>query len=64
MFKLLKKWIKYEASFFFWSCAPVILIVIFGMVAVTYFSSFAIQSTGIFIIIIFFLMWFFPRKPR
>lgn len=64
MYKFLKKWLTYELSFFFWSCTPVVLIVLFGMFAVTFFPSYAIQAIGVFIGCIFILMWFYPRNPK
>lgn len=63
MLKFLKKWLRYEISFFFWSYVPLGVIILFGMFAVTYFREYAMQSIGVFTLLTFaFVIWFNSRR--
>jgi uncharacterized membrane protein len=64
MFKYIHKLLKYELSFFLWSYIPCILILIFGLLAVSFIPSFAIEAMGIFTAIVFLIMWFLPHKRK
>lgn len=55
----LKKWIRYQLSFFFWSYVPLFVVIVFAMVMVTYFPDIAVQATGIFFLaVLVFICWF------
>ncbi len=63
MRKFLKKWLRIEIEYFFWGYVPWLFVLIFGIVAVRYFPDYALQATGVFIILTFaFVIWF--NRPR
>lgn len=63
MWEFFKKWFKAQAFYFFWGYVPWLFVLIFGIVAVTYFRPYALQATGIFILFTFsFVIWF--NRPR
>jgi|AraplaDrversion2_2_1032049.scaffolds.fasta_scaffold61364_2 uncharacterized membrane protein len=63
MRNFLKQWLKAQASYFFWGYVPLVLIITFGVFAVTYFRPYALQAIGVLIIITFaFVVWF--NRPR
>lgn len=58
MWDFFKQWLKAQASYFFWGYVPWLFVLIFGVIAVTYFRSYALQATGVFILLVFaFVIW-------
>lgn len=59
MIKFLKKWLKSQAKYFFWTYVPILLTLIFGIIMVNYFREIAMLATGLFyfgmLVLVFFL---------
>lgn len=60
----LKKWLKYQVGFFVRTYMPAIAIFIFFMIAIKFFPSYAVQSTGIFIVIVFIVIYLTAKPSK
>lgn len=60
----LKKWLKYQVVFFARTYIPAIAIFIFFMIAVKFFPSYAVQSTGGFTVIVFIIVYLTAKPSK
>jgi len=61
MIKFIKKWLKEQMSFFFWTYIPILLTIVFGVFMAHYFPSIAIQAIGLFFILMLIAVFYFSR---
>lgn len=59
-----KRWLKYQVGFFARTYIPAIAIFIFFMIAVKFFPSYAVQSTGIFSVIVFIVVYLTAKPSK
>lgn len=60
----LKKWLKYQVGFIARTYIPAIAIFIFFMIAVEFLPSYAVQSTGIFTVIVFIIVYLTAKPSK
>ncbi len=62
MKKFLKQWINAQLSFLLWGFLPWVITLLFSILSIVYFRSYAYVSTGLFIIFTFIIIslyhWF------
>lgn len=51
MMQFLRKWLKDQLHFFFWTYFPILLTIIFGVFMANYFPDIAMQAVGVFAIV-------------
>lgn len=61
MMVFLKKWFKQQVVYFAWSYIPLILTIIFGTFMARYFPSIAMQSTGLFLVLMLIMVFLFSK---
>ncbi|WP_054180922.1 hypothetical protein [Trabulsiella odontotermitis] len=60
----LKRWLKYQVGFLARTYIPAIAIFIFFMVAVKFFPAYAVQSTGVFAVVVFIVIYLTAKPSK